>query len=88
MYSFLATFWLALKARRSGRFAVLQACNPPDIFWPIAMFFRAVDRTKFVFDHHDLCPELYESRFPDRRRGCPTGDCGRWSAGRTGPRIT
>jgi glycosyltransferase involved in cell wall biosynthesis len=24
-----------------------------------------VDRTKFVFDHHDLCPELYESRFPD-----------------------
>jgi glycosyltransferase involved in cell wall biosynthesis len=65
VYSFLVTFWLALKARRSGRFAVLQACNPPDIFWPIAMLFRAVDRTKFVFDHHDLCPELYESRFPD-----------------------
>ena len=65
VYSFLATFWLTLKARRSGRFGVLQACNPPDIFWPIAMFFRAVDRTKFVFDHHDLCPELYESRFPD-----------------------
>ena len=65
VYSFLATFWLTLKARRSGRFAVLQACNPPDIFWPIAMLFRAVDRTKFVFDHHDLCPELYESRFPD-----------------------
>ena len=68
VYSFLATFWLALKARRSGRFAVLQACNPPDIFWPIAMFFRALDRTKFVFDHHDLCPELYESRFPDGPR--------------------
>ena len=65
VYSFLATFWLALKARRAGRFAVLQACNPPDIFWPIAMFFRALDRTKFVFDHHDLCPELYESRFPE-----------------------
>ena len=64
-YSFLATFWLALKARRPGRFAVLQACNPPDIFWPIAMFFRALDRTKFVFDHHDLCPELYQSRFPE-----------------------
>jgi glycosyltransferase involved in cell wall biosynthesis len=64
-YSFLATAWLALKARRKGRFAVMQACNPPDIFWPIAMFFRAVDGTKFVFDHHDLCPELYESRFPD-----------------------
>jgi glycosyltransferase involved in cell wall biosynthesis len=65
VYSFLATAWLALKARRSGRFAALQACNPPDIFWPIAMFFRAVDRTRFVFDHHDLCPELYLSRFPE-----------------------
>jgi glycosyltransferase involved in cell wall biosynthesis len=68
VYSFLATAWLALKARRRGRFAVMQACNPPDIFWPIAMFFRAVDGTKFVFDHHDLCPELYESRFPDGSR--------------------
>jgi len=64
-YSFIATAWLTLKARRSGRFAVIQACNPPDIFWPIAMTLRAVDRTRFVFDHHDLCPELFESRFPD-----------------------
>jgi len=63
-YSFLATAWLTLKARRSGRFAVMQACNPPDIFWPIALALRAIDRTRFIFDHHDLCPELYESRFP------------------------
>jgi glycosyltransferase involved in cell wall biosynthesis len=65
VYSFLATAWLTLRARLSGRFAVIQACNPPDIFWPIALFFRAVEGTKFVFDHHDLCPELYESRFPE-----------------------
>jgi glycosyltransferase involved in cell wall biosynthesis len=64
-YSFLATARLVLKARRKGRFAVLQACNPPDIFWPIAIALRALDRTKFVFDHHDLCPELFQSRFPD-----------------------
>ena len=63
-YSFLATAWLTLKARRSGRFGVMQACNPPDIFWPIGMALRALDGTPFVFDHHDLCPELYESRFP------------------------
>jgi glycosyltransferase involved in cell wall biosynthesis len=44
---------------------VIQACNPPDIFWPLAMAFRALEGTKFVFDHHDLCPELYRSRFPD-----------------------
>jgi len=63
-YSFAATAWQTLKARRKGRFAVIQACNPPDIFWPIALFFRAINGTKFVFDHHDLCPELFESRFP------------------------
>lgn len=62
-YSFAATAWLALKARRNGRFAVLQACNPPDIFWPLGLLFRWLDRTKFVFDHHDLCPELFLSRF-------------------------
>ena len=68
LYSFLATAWLTLKARRAGRFAVIQACNPPDIFWPIALAFRAIEGTKFVFDHHDLCPELYESRFPSGPR--------------------
>ena len=67
-YSFLATAWQTFKARRSGRFAVMQACNPPDIFWPIALALRARDRTRFVFDHHDLCPELYESRFPEGPR--------------------
>jgi glycosyltransferase involved in cell wall biosynthesis len=65
VWSFTATATLALRARRRGRFAVFQACNPPDIFWPIAIGFRAAGRTKFVFDHHDLCPELFESRFPD-----------------------
>jgi glycosyltransferase involved in cell wall biosynthesis len=64
VWSFLATLWLVAAARRQGRFAVLQACNPPDIFWPIARWYRWRDHTRFVFDHHDLCPELYESRFP------------------------
>ena len=67
-YSFLATAWLTLRARRSGRFAVIQACNPPDIFWPIGLALRTIDGTKFVFDHHDLSPELYESRFPSGPR--------------------
>jgi glycosyltransferase involved in cell wall biosynthesis len=64
-YSFLATARLVLRARRAGKFEVLQACNPPDIFWPIARWLRRRDGTRFVFDHHDLCPELYDSRFPD-----------------------
>jgi glycosyltransferase involved in cell wall biosynthesis len=67
VYSFLATAWLTAKVWRQRRITVLQACNPPDIFWPIALFLRAWG-TRFVFDHHDLCPELYESRFADAPR--------------------
>jgi glycosyltransferase involved in cell wall biosynthesis len=67
VYSFLATARLVLRARRSGKFDVLQACNPPDIFWPIARWIRPRDGSLFVFDHHDLCPELYDSRFPQGR---------------------
>jgi glycosyltransferase involved in cell wall biosynthesis len=65
IYSFLMTALMTARARRSGKFAVLQACNPPDIFWPIALMLRLLDGTAFVFDHHDLCPELYKSRFPE-----------------------
>ena len=64
-YSFLATARLVRQARAAGGpFDVMQACNPPDIFWPIARWLRMRDGTRFVFDHHDLCPELYDSRFP------------------------
>jgi len=63
-YSFAATARLVMRARRNGGlFDVMQACNPPDIFWPLARLLRRRDGTRFVFDHHDLCPELYTSRF-------------------------
>ncbi len=64
LYSFLSTLWLTAKAARRGRFDAIQSCNPPDIFWPIGLLFRALHGSRFVFDHHDLCPETYESRFP------------------------
>jgi glycosyltransferase involved in cell wall biosynthesis len=62
-YSFLATLRLSLKAARGGRFGAVQSCNPPDIFWPIGLLFRLRHGSRFVFDHHDLCPETFESRF-------------------------
>jgi glycosyltransferase involved in cell wall biosynthesis len=65
IYSFLATLFLSLRASLRGRFDVVQSCNPPDLFWPIGLLFRIIHGSSFVFDHHDLCPELYESRFPD-----------------------
>lgn len=67
-YAFVMTAWLTLRVWRRRRFDVLQACNPSDIFWPLALLFRFVGGVAFVFDQHDLCPELYESRFPDKSR--------------------
>ena len=72
-YSFLATTRLALKARRRGAFDVVQACNPPDIFWPLARWLRWRDGSRFVFDHHDLCPELFDSRFAGGSRTARRG---------------
>lgn len=68
VYAFAMTTWLTLKVWRKARFDALQACNPSDIFWPLAWLFKALGGTTFVFDQHDLCPELYESRFPDKSR--------------------
>lgn len=73
LYSFLATSALVLRARRAGPFDVVQACNPPDIFWPIAWLLRRADGSRFVFDQHDLCPEMYDSRFAHRRRWARRG---------------
>ena len=65
LYSFFATLMLSLKASLRGRFTAVQSCNPPDLFWPIGLLFRLLHGSSFVFDHHDLCPELYQSRFPN-----------------------
>ena len=44
-----------------GRAHAVQVCNPPDIYWPLALVFRAL-RRPWVFDHHDLSPEVYATR--------------------------
>jgi glycosyltransferase involved in cell wall biosynthesis len=55
------TAMLAWRIFRRDRFDVIQACNPPDTYFALARLFRPFG-VRFVFDHHDLCPELYESR--------------------------
>ena len=67
VYCWLRTARLVLRAHRAEGFDVIQACNPPDTFWALALPFKLVGR-RFVFDQHDLCPEVYESRFPDGSR--------------------
>jgi glycosyltransferase involved in cell wall biosynthesis len=45
----------------AGRAHAVQVCNPPDVYWPLALLMRALGRP-WVFDHHDLCPEVYATR--------------------------
>lgn len=61
-YSWVRTAWLSLVVWRRESFDVIQACNPPDTYWLLALLWR-VRGVKFVFDHHDLNPELFLSRF-------------------------
>ena len=63
-----ALFWTFLLSWRVlfGRgFDVIHACNPPDLFFLIGNFFKLFGK-KFVFDHHDANPELYEAKFGRR----------------------
>jgi glycosyltransferase involved in cell wall biosynthesis len=55
------TFRLTLKVR----FDAIHACNPPDLFWLIGAFYKLFGK-KFLFDHHDANPELYEAKFGRR----------------------
>ena len=57
---------LAFKVRRRGRIDVVHACNPPDLLFLVALALRPFG-ARFVFDHHDLVPELYLSRFGSGR---------------------
>lgn len=66
-YSWVRTAVLSVKAWRRNRFDVIQACNPPDTYWLLARLWRLAG-VRFIFDHHDLNPELFLSRF-----GAPKG---------------
>jgi glycosyltransferase involved in cell wall biosynthesis len=63
-----ALFWetmLAFKVLRERGFDVIHACNPPDLIFLVAMLFKPFGK-RFVFDHHDIGPELYEAKFNRR----------------------
>lgn len=60
-----ALFWefiLAWRVLISRGFDAIHACNPPDTIFIIGLFFKLLGK-KFVFDHHDLNPELYIVKF-------------------------
>ena len=68
LYCWLHTARLTVTVLSRHGFDVIHSANPPDTFWAIARLFKPFGK-KFVFDHHDLCPELYLSRFGEQKSG-------------------
>jgi glycosyltransferase involved in cell wall biosynthesis len=64
-----ALFWEAVMMWRvffKHGFDVIHACNPPDLIFLNALVFRALFGVRFLFDHHDINPELFEVKFGKR----------------------
>ena len=62
LYCWLVTAVLAMVTFVRDGFGAIQACNPPDTYFALAAPFKLLGR-RFVYDQHDLCPEVYISRF-------------------------
>lgn len=63
LFEFLYCWWIYL---RHG-FDVLQGCNPPDNIFLVALPFKLFG-VRYIFDHHDVCPELYLSKYERKDR--------------------
>lgn len=63
---YLSALWaeyrLARRVYRERGFHVIHGCNPPDDIYMVASRFRSKG-VDYVFDHHDICPELFEAKF-------------------------
>ena len=65
LHSLVHWFRLARIVRRERGFDVIQGCNPPDLIFLLALWYRWRG-VRYLFDHHDVCPELFEAKFGRR----------------------
>ena len=61
IYSTAAAFFMSLRVWITKGFDVIHAHSPPDTLFVVGAFYKLFGK-KFVFDHHDLSPELYQAR--------------------------
>jgi hypothetical protein len=47
-------------------FLVIQGCNPPDTIFLVALPLKLLE-VRYIFDHHDVNPELYVSKYNKER---------------------
>src|SRR5271169_3225849 len=66
-FSLVCTFLLSLKVLFKHNFDVIHAANPPDTFFLIGLFYRLL-RKKYIFDQHDLSPEMFLVKFDGRMK--------------------
>lgn len=63
---YLSSLWhwfrLAGKVRKARGFDVIHGCNPPDLVFLLAWWYRWRG-VRYLFDHHDVCPELFVAKF-------------------------
>jgi glycosyltransferase involved in cell wall biosynthesis len=64
-WALVAEFLLTLKVFARTRFRILQACNPPDTIFLIGWLLKPFG-VRFIFDQHDLGPDLFEAKFGKR----------------------
>lgn len=65
LLAMLCTLRLTVKVWRRHGFDVIHAANPPDTFFLIGRFYQLFGK-KFVFDQHDLAPEMFHIKFKNR----------------------
>src|SRR5882672_7616003 len=62
VYFTSACFAMSVYVAFKHGFDVIHAHNPPDTLFLVALPYKLLGK-KYIFDHHDLCPELYRSRY-------------------------
>jgi glycosyltransferase involved in cell wall biosynthesis len=68
LYFTMACFLLSIYISLRRGIDVVHAHNPPDVLFVVGAFHRLFGK-RFIFDHHDLSPELYLSRFGIHEEG-------------------
>jgi glycosyltransferase involved in cell wall biosynthesis len=68
---YLSALWgqmrCALRVWRESGFNVIHYCNPPDLLCLVALPYKLLAGVKLIYDVHDLCPEMFQAKFPRHR---------------------
>lgn len=58
IYCWLMTSILSIRVRFNHGIDFIHACNPPETYFLLAQLHK-IFGTRFIFDHHDLSPEMF-----------------------------